>query len=209
MIKGFVVEKDTAITMPYVFIINKSNGTGTISDNEGRFSLATNLNDTLILSYFGYAKLVIPVKNLLINKSGECKISMIQMPIYLKEINITSFIIKPYERQYMNDIIDKSKIKTLDYFNSPITALYNQFSKEGKQIRKLAQIFEKLVIEEQVQKKLSREILIRLTLDKSIDYEAFRKYCYAVSDYYIITHDGYDLYSKVMTCYKFWKKEGR
>ena len=44
-------------------------------------------------------------------------------------------------------------------------------------------------------------------LDDSIDYYAFRKYCYNVSNDYIIIHDGVELYSKIMECYKRWKNE--
>lgn len=208
ILKGFVVEKDTSEVMPFVYIINKSNGNGTMTDNNGRFSLSTNQNDTLILSYVGFAKSYVPVRDLKPNAKGEVKISMIQMPVNLGMVNITTFKILPYERDYMNNIIDRSRIKTLDYFNSPIDALYNQFSKEGRQVRKLAKIFEDVIIEEQVQKKLSREILTRLTGDENIDYYAFRKYCYYVNDYYIISHDGVDLYSKVMDCYRRWKNEG-
>ena len=134
---------------------------------------------------------------------------MTQMPINLGGITITTFKFKPYERDYMNDIIERSQIKRLDYVGSPVTALYMRYSKEGKQVRKLAKIFEDIITEEQVQKKLSREILTRLTGDDNIDYMAFRKYCYYVNDYYILTHDGVELYSKVMDCYKHYKEEGR
>ena len=107
----------------------------------------------------------------------------------------------------MNDIIDRSRIKTIDYGRSPITALYMRFSKEGKQVRKLAQIFEDILIDEQVQSKLNQDILRKLTGDETIDYEDFRKYCYYVNDYYIIMHEGAELYSKIMDCYKEYKRE--
>lgn len=209
IIKGYVVEGDSSSTMPFVYIINKSNGNGTMSDNDGKFSIYSKSNDTLICSYVGFAKAYIPVQQLKANTKGEVKLVMTQMPVNLNTITITTFKIKPYERDYMNDIIDRSKIKTLDYFNSPISALYNQFSKEGKQVRKLAKIFEEIMIEEQVQQKLSREILVRLTGDDTIDYESFRKYCYYVSNNYIVTHEGFDLYSRVMECYRHYKSEGR
>ena len=95
----------------------------------------------------------------------------------------------------------------MDYIGSPITALYMRYSKEGKQIQKLAKIFEDILMEEEVQRRLSREILVRLTGDQNIDYYAFRKYCYYVNDYYIVTHDGAELYTKVMECYKKWKAD--
>ena len=207
MIKGKVVDRDSNSIMPFVYIINKSNGSGTMSDNDGNFSLLLKVEDTLLCSYVGYAKLIIPFKNLIKQNSGIYKVVMTQMPINLGMVTVTAFNVKPYERNYMNKIIDESKIKKLDYFGSPITALYMQFSKEGKQIRKLAKIFEDLLIEEQVQQKLSAEILRKLTGDDKIDYYAFRRYCYTCNDYFIITHDGIELYSKVMECYKRWHEE--
>lgn len=207
MIKGTIVEKDSSSVLPFVYIINKSTGNGTMSDNDGRFLVSATDNDTLICSYIGYAKLYVSIKSLQPNAKGEVRIVMAPAAINLDVVNVSTFKYKPYEREYMNDIIDRSKIKTMNYFQSPITALYAQFSKEGKQVRKLAKIFEDIMIEEQVQKKLSPAILARLTGDDKIDYEAFRKYCYYVNNYYIVSHDGVELYTKVMDCYRHWKAD--
>ena len=207
LLKGVIVEKDSNTVMPFVYIINKSNGNGTMTDNDGKFTLLSNNNDTLICSYVGYSKIYIPVSLLNPNSKGEVKIVMGKQFINLNTITVTSFKVKQYERDYMKSIIDRSKIRKMDYATSPISALYMQFSNEGKQVRKLAKIFEDLFIEEEVQKKLSPEILRKLTSDENIDYYAFRKYCYNVSNEFIITHDGVELYSKIMECYRRWKKE--
>lgn len=207
ILKGIVVEKDSATVMPFVFLINKSTGNGTMSDNDGRFLLSSNNNDTLICSFVGYSKAYLPINKLKPNSKGEIIIVLEKQYVNLGAVTVTSFKIKPYEREYMNDIIDRSKIRTLDYANSPITALYDRYSKEGRQVRKLAKIFEDILIEEEVQKKLSPEILYRLTGDDNIDYYAFRKYCYNVSNEFIIYHDGVELYSRIMECYKRWKNE--
>jgi CarboxypepD_reg-like domain len=209
LFKGMVLQSDSTSAMPFVYVITKSNGNGTMSDNDGRFTLVAKSNDTLICSFVGYRKLIIPLKEVPRDQNGHLKLFMNQQYVNLNTVVINAFKYKSYERDYMNEIIDKSKIKRLDYATSPITALYMKYSKEGKQINKLAKIFEALLIEEQVQKKLSREILVRLTGDEQIDYAAFRKYCYYVGDYYIINHDGVELYTKVMECYKRWKYERR
>ena len=205
IIKGTIVESDSSTVMPFVYIVNKSNGSGTMSDNDGRFSLYTHQNDTLVCSFVGYMKTFIPVNYLKTDAKGEVKIVLKPLMINLNTVNVTTFKFKPYEREYMNDIIDRSRIKDINYATSPISALYMRYSKEGKQIQKLAKIFEGILLEEEVQKKLSREILVRLTGDDRIDYVAFRKYCYYVSDYFIATHEGVELYSKVMECYRSWK----
>lgn len=210
LIKGVVVESDSTTVVPFVYVINKSNGNGTMTDNEGRFSLSTQINDTLICSSVGFSKQYLAVSEALkATNKGEVKLVMMKQYINLNTVTVNTFKYKPYERMYMNDIIERSKIRQMDYATSPISALYMRFSKEGKQISKLAKIFESIIIEEQVQKKLSKQILTRLTGDDAIDYEAFRKYCYEANDYYIITHEGIELYTKVMDCYRRWKADGR
>lgn len=209
LIRGTIFEKDSTTVMPFVYIINKSNGNGTMSDNDGNFTIYSKAEDTLVCSYVGYAKLYTPVKNLKADDKGRVKIVMGTQMVNLNTVTVTAFKIKPYERDYMKKIIDESRIRKLDYVGSPITALYMHYSKEGRQIRKLAKIFEDLMEEEEVQKKLSPDILAKLTGDDNIDYQAFRKYCFYISNYFIINHDGAELYSKVMECYKAYKAEKR
>lgn len=195
--------------MPFVYIINKATGNGTMSDNAGNFYLRAKENDTLVVSFVGYVRLKLPVAKLKTNANGEVKIVMKKIIYGLGPVTVTAFKIKPYEREKMQKVIQEAKIKPVDAMSSPITALYNQFSKRGKEQRKLAAIFEQVFIDEQVSQKLNAEILRKLTGDDMIDYEKFRKYCFSLTDYYILNHDGYDLYYKVMECYYRWKDEGR
>ena len=109
----------------------------------------------------------------------------------------------------MNKIIDESKIKTIDAFSSPITAAYMQFSRRGREIRKLAQIFNEILVEEEIAKKINPQIIRNLTGDQKLDIEVFRKYCLELNNQFILTHDGFDLYNRVMECYKRFKEEGR
>jgi hypothetical protein len=205
-IRGLIVEDDSVTPMPFVYVISKSSGNGTMSDHTGHFSLITSQNDTLICSFIGFFKTNFAVSQLK-TVNGVAQLVMRRMPMELQEVTVSTFSYKPYEREYMNNIIDRSKMRTINAFQSPITAMYMQFSKEGKQIRKLAKIFEQLLIDEQVEKKLNRDILEKLTGDKDIDYERFRKYCYYVSDEFIINTDGVDLYTAVMDCYRKYKRD--
>lgn len=209
LIKGRIVESDSNTVMPFVYIINKSTGNGTMSDNSGNFYLRTNTNDTLVVSFVGYVRLKLPVNKLRADEKGEVTIVMKKIVYALGPITVTTFKLKPYEREKMKKVIEDAKIRPVDAISSPITALYNQFSKRGKEQRKLAAIFEQVFIEEQVNQKLNPEILRKLTGDETIDYEKFRRYCYPLTDYYILNHDGYDLYYKVMECYYRWKDERR
>lgn len=195
--------------MPFVYVINKSSGNGTMSDNAGNFYLKTHESDTLLVSFVGFVRLKIPVSRLARDANGEVKIVMKKIIYALGPVTVTSFKIKPYERDKMEKVIRDAKIKPVDAMSSPITAIYDQFSKRGKEQRKLAAIFEQVFIDEQVNNKINAEVLRKLTGDDSIDYEKFRKYCFSLTDYYVLNHDGYELYYKVMECYYRWKDEGR
>lgn len=209
LIKGFVVEGDSSSAMPFVYIINKSTGNGTMSDNSGAFYLKTNPSDTLLVSFVGYVKLKIPVSKLKPNANGDVKVVMKKIIYNLNAVTVSAFKIKPYEREKMEKVIKDSKIRPINAIESPITAMYMQFSKEGREKRKLASIFEQILIDEQVNQKLNPEILRNLTGDDTVDFPKFKKYCFSLTDQYILTHDGYDLYYKVMECYYRWKDEGR
>lgn len=209
MLKGRIYEDDSSTVMPFVFVINSATGNGTVSDDKGNFSLLVKHEDSLQFSFVGFARSKMAVTDLMAEGSNLLKVYLTRLPVNLKMVTVTTFKIKPYEREYMKDVIDRNQRTVMGSINSPFTALYMQYSREGRQVRKLAQIFEELMIEEQVQQKLNPEILRRLTGDDNIDYQTFRKYCFQLTNDYILSHDGFDLYTKVMDCYRRWKSEGR
>lgn len=209
LIKGVVTEPDSLTPMPFVYVINASTGQGQMSDGNGRFSVIADDKDSIIFSFVGYVRLKIPATRLMTPVYKECKVVMAETQYKLNQVVVSDFKIKPYERDYMKRVIDHSKTSVVNAMQSPITALYMQFSQKGREQRKLAKIFEEIFIREEVAKKFNAATLRKLTGDETIDFEKFRKYCYYLSDDYIISHDGYDLYSRVMDCYKRWKDEGR
>lgn len=209
LIKGVVTEPDSLTPMPFVYVINASTGHGQMSDGNGKFSVIADDKDSIIFSFVGYVRLKIPASRLMTAVYKECKVVMIETQYKLNQVVVSDFKIKPYERDYMKRVIDHSKTSVVNAMQSPITALYMQFSQKGREQRKLAKIFEEIFIREEVAKKFNAATLRKLTGDENIDFEKFRKYCYYLSDDYIISHDGYDLYSRVMDCYKRWKDEGR
>lgn len=208
VIKGIVTEPDSVTPMPFVYVINASTGQGQMSDGNGKFSIIANDKDSIIFSFVGYIRLKIPASKLY-KGFKETKVVMQETAYKLNQVVVSDFKLKPYEKDYMKRIIQGSKQNVVNAMESPISALYMQFSQKGREQRKLAAIFENIFIEEAVAKKFNAEVLRKLTGDETIDFEKFRKYCYYLSNDYIINHDGYDLYYRVMDCYYRWKDEKR
>lgn len=203
-----MVEPDSVTPMPFVYVINSNTGQGQMSDANGKFSVNADEKDSIIFSFVGYLRLKIAASKL--NKGfKEVKVVMTETAYKLNQVVVSDFKLKPYEKDYMKRVIQGSKTTVINGMNSPISALYMQFSQKGKEQRKLAKIFEDIFIKEEVAKKFNAETLRKLTGDETIDFERFRKYCFYLSDQFILTHEGYDLYYRVMDCYYRWKEEKR
>lgn len=212
-VSGTVLEGDSSTPMPYVYLINQTNGNGTITDYNGRFTIIAKNTDTLIFSYLGFARKKYPVsliKNVNDSTKKPLKVLMYPMMVNLAPVTAFSYRIKQNEIDYMKRYIKQhAAVKGINALQSPITALYDQFSKKGKENRKLQQIFEQILVHEEVEKKFNPEILRQLTEDQFIDFDAFRRYCWYVNDQYILSHEGYDLYAPIMDCYRRWKSDGK
>lgn len=205
VIQGKVFDEDTTKVLPFVYVINKNTGFGTVSDINGNFSIKVDEKDTVIFSYVGYIKQYIPVSYM---KKLNYKVVMKKTNYELKSISVNVLKYENYEKDYMKRVIDKTQMPAIDVISSPITALYMQFSKKGREMQRLSKIFEEIFIQEQIQKKINPQILYQLTGDANIDIEALRKFCgFYLSDYYILNNDGYNLYSKVLECYYRYKYE--
>lgn len=209
LIKGIVTEPDSITPMPFVYVINAQTGQGQMSDGNGKFTIVAGEKDSIIFSFVGYVRLKVPASKLYKSIYKECKIVMVEMAYKLNQVIVSDFKLKPYEKDYMKRVIEGSKTRVVNAMESPISALYMQFSQKGKEQRKLAKIFEDIFEQEEVAKKFNAETLRKLTGDETIDFERFRKYCYYLSNDYIINHNGYELYDRVMDCYYRWKEEKR
>src|SRR2546430_69825 len=60
-INGTVYEGDSISPMPYVYLINQTNGNGTVTDYNGKFNIIAKNSDTLVFSYLGFARKKYPV----------------------------------------------------------------------------------------------------------------------------------------------------
>lgn len=202
---GSITEADSKTPIPFAYVILKSNGNGTVSDMGGQFSLFLNqLPDTLEVRYLGKA-----IKTIVITDSTAAFLKIVmQYSMYqLNPVVISTISFKPYERRYMDKIINQTQGKFINTFQSPITALYLQYSKEGRQLQKLSQLFQNIYEEEIIESKLNARILKILTVDSNLDHQHFLRYCRVFNAEYILNHSELELYNEVMKCYRQWQSE--
>jgi hypothetical protein len=206
-IKGVVYDTDSLSPIMYVYALNRNSDVGTMSDVKGWFDLAATVHDTLIFSYLGYE-----VKRVFLNKYKDSvrnnsifiKVILIKKVQTLQQVIILSKEFTREEKQYYSAKIEEYQRFKDQGIMSPITGLYMAFSKEGKSLRKLTAMYDELLYQELLEKRLSNEKLRQVTGDEQLDCDAFRNYC-RISDDFLVLASEYDLFEVVVRKYKDYK----
>lgn len=186
VIAGMVVDNDDSSPMAYVNIYVKHTRSGTITDTSGYFILFVNIGDTIVFSSLGYEKLHVVAHDTLGDIARPAYVEMKRMVYQLTSVDIIA--LRRYQ-QFKYEVINMKlpeddyvramnnfpiRPAYLDYYTrqgasgfglvlSPISALYEAFSKEGKERRKLAEIEEQDNFRAMVEQNYNKKVVARVT----------------------------------------------
>jgi hypothetical protein len=202
-VKGVVYDTDSLTPIAFVYAINRNSLTGTMTDAGGHFEVLAHLTDTLVFSYLGYeVRRVHPstLKDSIKNNSLYLKIVLIKKVMNLQEVIIMSKEFSKEEKVYYASKVEEYERFKSQGISSPITGLYMAFSKEGKSLKKLTAMYDDLLYDELLEKRLSDAKLREVTGNANIDCKAFRNYC-RLSENFLSLASEYDLFVVVMKIY--------
>jgi hypothetical protein len=171
---GIVVDSASFTPMPYVSVVIKDKGRGTLTDDKGHFTLMATRADTLVLSFIGYSTANYPLADY---EPGLIRLG--EKSTVLKNITVRSTAINPYEGMF-----DDQNAKLEDRRNP----FY--FSKKKKEKRKLGWLRE-----DNLQASTYVEVMIRNT-----ELKEWLKKRYALTDkqYYDVLARFNEKNAKVM-----------
>lgn len=225
-IKGTVENDASGFPMESVHILNLNNVIGTTTDNNGKFEISVQVNDTLYFSYLGYKSLKVAVTNDMI-KFENSKFQLTELAFALEEI-----ILRPYLLTGYLDIDVKSVpvnnagryripglsnagyeagnrrrnsiSKTFAALFNPADFLHNLFGKKGVQMQKLKKMRESYELKNLLAIKFDREILTELLNLKRIDLDEILRNC-NYSDTFIKESNDLQILEAVSGCYEEYK----
>lgn len=192
-VEGRVLDKDSGKPLQYAFVVNHRTQNGFFCDIQGEFSLKAYPDDTLLISQTGY----LMEKVLLSNFKGNNPV-ILNLHLAMKPIQLPTFTVKApktYE-QILHDLEQEERKKTspatplADALSSPITYLYQQFSRQEQSKQKIAALRS-----ESAKKELLKELFTRYLLAHIIELDENE-----IDDFIQFSHIG-DLYRKFETEY--------
>lgn len=202
VVSGTVSDSDNPLVRFNYFVINKRTGKGLFGNHRGQFSIPVLRKDTIMLSAKDFYPVKIVVRDSCRFKNCNMRIVMRRKEIELMPVDILP--IRPHSEiaKDLKDLIEPNKIErvTADAVMSPITALYQMFSKLERQkheVRVLeAQDRKREVLKELLAKYVQAEII---DLDEE-QFDDFINTSEFDSDY-LQTLDEYELIKYVQYRY--------
>jgi hypothetical protein len=139
---GKVYDKDNKVAaLTRLMVINKRTNQGIFAGPDGRFSITVFPADTLTFSALGYKVRSVCFKDSIVKSKLYVEVPLQQLQFELAEVSVFA----PRSLSEIQKDIDKLGVKKtytttgVDAFSSPITALYERFSRFEQSKRKVAE----------------------------------------------------------------------
>lgn len=206
-ITGRVYDKEnTRLPLTRLMIVNKRTNHGSFAASDGTFALKIIPTDTIIFSAIGFKVRNICFKDSLGNADLDFEIALSKLYFELQEVSV-------FANRGLNEIqndIDKLGVnKTYNTsganaFESPITALYERFSKFEQSKRKVAE-WENEDLKREILRDLFRLYVKNEVIDlKDEEFDAFIKYL-NLNDEFIKNATQFELVMAIKGKYESFK----
>ena len=224
-IKALVINAQSDDPLESVHIINLNQVIGTITNEDGEFTIKAAVNDTLYFSYLGFKPQKIRVTNDMF-KFKDTKISMTELAYALEEVIVTPYQLTGYleidvknlptNTAYQYSVSGLSigyeagnkspsaVTKVLGAILNPADLLRNLFGKKPKQMAKLRKIKEDDEIRNLLAGKFDREVLQELLQIEKVDIEDILNNC-SYSKSFITTANDLQILDAISSCYEDFK----
>ncbi len=230
-LKGQIVHGISKRSLSAAHILNLNTVVGTITNDKGFFELPTRANDTILVSYLGFASIKLKITNDLL-KGNELVIALYEKPEEVREVIIKSTKLigvlevdikqvpkDKFTRIHINGLpqtYEVGKPKEKD-FSSPLAALfqpvdflYSLFGKKPKQLKKLQKLKKQDDLRKMLAGKFDREVMMEYLEMDSQELSELLSDC-NYSEYFIKKASDLQMIEAVLDCYEDYKalKKGK
>lgn len=196
-------------------VINLSNGKRAISNRQGYFKITFLPDDTIFISAIGYRSMTVICRNINLQKlTDTITVVMKAVDVTLREVTVVSSnpkrdsIARAAAEFLKTDPLMNNYDRILNRqrggLMSPLTAMYQQFSKEGRDAVQFEEFLAYAERQKQADRRYNRNFVKRVTKldDKYLD--EFMLFCKLDKEFIIATSD-YDLVQATQKCAKEFK----
>lgn len=221
-LKGIIVNGFDKKPLSGAHVYNMNSVKGTITNNDGSFSIPTKVNDTIFLSHLGFQSVKIKITNDLL-KGNELEIALFEKAENLAVVNVKSTDLigvleidaknvpnDRYSRIHINGLPQTYEVgaptrrnysSAADAVFRPIAFLHDRFGKDPKELRKLKQMKEDDAMRDMLDQKVDRELMLQYMDLSREEFDELLNNC-NYSDYFIQTASDIQVIEAFLECYE-------
>jgi hypothetical protein len=226
-VSGSIVSDNTLLPISGANIININKVKGAVTDTRGNFSIEASVNDTIHISYLGYASVKVRVTNDWIKNTSPVKITMTEKAYTLEEVvinsyNLTGYLVvdaklapvqKPAFRYNISSLgigyesaggTTASVNRVLSSVFNPADLLNNTFGKKGKEMRRLREMKKDDAVRNALSSKFDRETLSAMLGVTKEEITDILERCNYSSEF-INTANDLQIMDAISGCYEEYK----
>jgi len=208
IVGGLVLESGTSIRVAQVNVRNLRSRNIVTSDLAGIFHIQAQVGDTLLFSKIGYenhSTVIQTLSDILIDITpSTIRIDAVTVEGRSREQELREGA-ESYQRQ---GVYSGGKPSPLAYVFSPITSLYERFSRSGRQARRFRNFMENEMEAIQVDRIFSRYRIVELTALEGEDLNNFA-FLYRPPFQKAQYWNDYDVTNYILTSFKQFEADGR
>ncbi|MFN7313783.1 MAG: hypothetical protein ACK5UI_09910 [Bacteroidota bacterium] len=207
---GRTLGTESAEVVPLASIYNQTIGKRFISNRQGYFKVVCALSDTLWITSINYDSVIFVPNIKFPNYVGDTVLVFMKPKnIRLREVKILSSnpvrdsIARAAAEILKNDPLLNNNDRILNRnkggLMSPITAMYEQFSKEGRDNARFDEFVAYMEKQKMVDRRYNRDFVKRATQLPDLRIDEFMRFCKLDKDFVLMASE-YDLIKAVQEC---------
>jgi hypothetical protein len=207
VVDGIVFDKGTNGRIAEVNILNTATGKSTYNNLKAEYHIPANIGDVLIFTKQNYFNDTVKVENY-----NSLAVYMKRSAIQLQEVKVKSVIVNPEQklaatkRDYTKlygvlDDRDLLSVSPGEGAGLSIDALYNMFSREGRNAEKLRQTIQSDYHQDVIDYRFNKALVVRITGLKEPQLTEFMQR-YRPGYYFVIAASEYDFDASIKANYK-------
>jgi hypothetical protein len=206
-VSGLVYDPDNRGAIPNLMVVNKRSQQGYFGYNTGHFEIRCLKSDTLIIAATGFTTLKISFRDSVPQTHYNIKIALAKLSVQLKTVEIfTKRDLEEIQKDIESLGYEESdyRLTGVDAVSSPITALYQAFSRRERNKRMVAEMINndrrRALLKELFQKYVDHDI-IQLN---NFEFDDFVDFC-QVSDEFIKRSTQYEFIMYVKKRFEIYR----
>lgn len=220
LLRGFVVDERDSTAIPNVHIINLNRVRGSTSRTDGSFTIMVNPGDSILFQAIGFVSDTLKITPEILLSRDKIIVPLIDKTYQLPTVDVYPWAtFAEFKYAFLNfedpDPPVELNLPNIEFqpepgervgivIPGPITALYDQFSRRGREMAKYREVSQEAELARRASRVVNPDIVKRLTgIESEQEYYIFLDFCNISNDYIISTQE-YQVYQRILQCYKLY-----